>query len=306
MYVRYGMNSENYKNYTLGLGTSLAAYVLWGLLPLYWAMLSKLDSNSILAQRVIWTALFVLVLVLITQSKKFINDIFQLWKEKKRILLLVIASLLISINWLVYIWAVNSNHVLDTSIGYYMTPLLNVVLGRVIFKEYIITAKKISVCIAAIGIIILTIQLGTFPWISIALAASFALYGAAKKQLQLNPFSSIALESILISPLAIYYLLCVNLLSWTYYSSSTIDIALLLIGTGLITAAPMILFSFGANHLPLNLLGFLQYISPSIALVLAVFYFQESFDWPQLLAISCIWISLVIFSMSERFIITKK
>lgn len=306
MYMRYSMNSDNYKNYTLGLCTSLAAYVLWGLLPLYWAMLSKLDSNSILAQRVIWTALFVLVLVLITQSKKFINDIFQLWKEKKRILLLVIASLLISINWLVYIWAVNSNHVLDTSIGYYMTPLLNVLLGRVIFNEYIITAKKISVCIAAMGIVILTIQLGTFPWISIALAASFALYGAAKKQLQLNPFSSIALESILISPLALYYLLCVNPLSWTYYSSSTIDIALLLIGTGLITAAPMILFSFGANHLPLNLLGFLQYISPSIALVLAIFYFQESFDWPQLLAISCIWISLVIFSMSERFIITKK
>lgn len=293
------MKNHSHNQYKLGLTCAISTYLIWGVLPLYWDLLHTVDAFSILAQRVIWTLFLMILLILSFQRKQFINDCTYLWKNKKKLAFLVLAAALISINWFIYIWAVNHNHVVDTSIGYYLNPLFSVLLGVILFKEYIIWAKRFSMVLAALGIIILTFLLGIFPWIAIGLTLSFGLYGAVKKQLKLNPFSSITLETLFIFPISIYYLIAVDTSSWIYFDGNHNHIMWYLIGTGITTAVPMILFSFGANHLPLNLLGFLQYISPSIALILAIFYFHEAFTIAHFIAFSCIWAALVVFSISE-------
>lgn len=300
---KYGeefLMKENISYHRTGLLCALGANVIWGLLPLYWYFLHDVSAYTVLAHRVIWSSLFMLLLMMGLRWTSFIQDCRELWQNKRKVLLLLLAAFLISVNWLVYIWAVTHDHVMDTSIGYYLNPLLSVLLGVVFFKEYLITAKRISIALAAIGVLLLTILHGSFPWISLSLAMSFAVYGAVKKQLQINPFSSITLETLCIAPLAILYLWGVDSSSFAYFIGGMSPIALFLVGTGLVTALPLILFSFGANALPLNVLGFLQYMSPTIAFLLAVFVFRESFGLPQLVALSCIWGALVIFSVSER------
>lgn len=293
-------------NYRLGITCAIATYILWGVFPLYWALLDNVDAFSILAQRIVWTLVFMFLLVGLFRRQAFVANCKRLWADKKRLGLVTLASLLISANWLIYIWAVNNNHVLDTSIGYYLNPLVSVLLGVLLFGEYLIIAKRISVGLAAIGIIVLAFHLGHVPWIALGLALSFGLYGAVKKKLFIDPFSSITIETLLVSPLALIYLCFVNPSSWGFYSAAHIETVALLMGTGVVTAIPLILFSFGANHLPLNILGFTQYISPTIAFLLAIFYFKEGLDLVQLGALCCIWAALVIFTVSERFITYRK
>ena len=241
-----------------------------------------------------------IIIVGVTQRKRFIADCKMLWADKKKGALLVGASLLISCNWLIYIWAVSNNHVMDTSIGYYINPLLSVLLGVVVFKEYLIPAKWFAIAIAALGILMLTILHGVFPWISIGLALTFAIYGALKKKLNINPFSSITLETFFVTPLALIYLFFIDDFTLAYFNHGMTSTAWLLVFAGVTTSVPLVLFSFGANLLPLNVLGFLQYIAPTIAFVLSIFYFHEVFGLAQMLAFTCIWIALAIFSMSEK------
>ena len=185
------------------------------------------------------------------------------------------AAFVISLNWLTYIWAVNHDHVIDTSIGYYINPLMSVLFGIVFFRERISGLKKISLLLAAIGIVLMTYQLGKLPWVAVVLAVSFSIYGALKKELHLNP-----------SPV-------------NHFSLATPDLALFLMGTGVVTAVPLVLFSYGANLLPLNVLGFFQYISPTIGLLLGIFFFHESFGLAQISALGFVWAAIVLFTVAE-------
>lgn len=292
------------QNKKVGLICATSTYLIWGILPIYWAFLSQVDAYSILAQRIIWTLVIMLIISLGFRFTEFKQDCLNLWTDKKKLLLLLLASMLISINWFIYIWAVNHNHVIDTSIGYYLNPLFSVLLGVLLFKEYLILPKRISIFIATLGIIILTINLGKLPWISLGLTFSFGLYGAVKKFIKVNPFTSITLETIAILPASIIYFYMVDFSSWHYFNLEEPSTMLFLIGTGIATAVPMVLFSYGANNLPLNLLGFLQYISPTMTLILAIFYFHETFTFVEFSAFFCIWIALFIFTISEK--INKK
>ena len=225
---------------------------------------------------------------------------FQFLKEhRSQIILLLLAAVIISINWFTYIWAIANNHVMDTSLGYYINPLLNVVLGVILFKEVLTTPKKLSVIIATIGIALLTYQVRSLPLISMILAITFGLYGAVKKKVLIHPFTSIAVEAWLLTPLALLYTTVFDTTSWSYFGTDWYT-ALLLMGCGLTTAVPFILFSYGAQLLPLNLLGFLQYLAPTIIFLLSIFYFEESFDIPNIIAFSCIWIALAIYTMSNQ------
>ena len=284
-----------------GILSALSTYILWGILPLYWNLLGSVSADAILAHRICWSFVFMIVLLLLSRRwHKFLADCRALWADRQRALLLLGAAVMISINWLTYIWAVNSGHVIDTSIGYYINPLVNVLFGVVFFAERLTPAVKISTALAFTGVALMTWELGTLPWVAVVLALSFAVYGAMKKKLALTPFSSITLETMLMLPIALPYLVWVETSPAAHFGAGDASITLFLLGTGIATSVPLILFSYGANLLPLNVLGLLQYISPTIALLLGVFFFHEPFGTAQLIACSFIGLSLVIFTLSQR------
>ncbi len=289
------MNEINKK----GLSSTLLCCLIWGLLPLYWALLNQVSSFSVLSHRIIWSGFWMFFLVIATGRQQLRMDIQLLRTHLTQLGLLLLAAILISINWFTYIWAVTNQHVLDTSLGYYINPLLNVLLGILIYKERLLWPQKLSIAIAFLGVAIMTVQLGTFPIVSIILAVSFSLYGAVKKRLTIHPFSSIAFEAWLVTPIALWYLAAIDTTSWTFIENLT-PTGLLLIGAGLTTSIPLILFSYGARLLPLNILGFLQYLSPTMGFFLAIFYFGESFGTVQLIAFGCIWVALVLFTLSNQ------
>lgn len=295
------MNEINKK----GLSTTLLCCLIWGLLPLYWALLNQVSSFSVLSHRIIWSGFWMFFLVIATGREQLRIDIQHLRTHLTQLGLLLLAAVLISVNWFTYIWAVTNQHVLDTSLGYYINPLLNVLLGILIYKETLLWPQKLSIAIAVLGVSIMTFQMGTLPIVSIILAVSFSLYGAVKKRLTIHPFSSIAFEAWLVTPVALWYLAAVDTTSWAFIDNLT-PTGLLLIGAGLTTSIPLILFSYGARLLPLNILGFLQYLSPTMGFFLAIFYFGESFGTAQLIAFGCIWVALVLFSLSNRIPSARK
>ena len=177
---------------------------------------------------------------------------------------------------------------------------MSVLFGIVFFRERISGLKKISLLLAAIGIVLMTYQLGKLPWVAVVLAVSFSVYGALKKQLHLNPFSSITLETLLMVPFAVPYIGMLIMMSpANHFSLATPDLALYLMGTGVVTAVPLVLFSYGANLLPLNVLGFFQYISPTIGLLLGIFFFHETFGMAQISALGFVWVAIVLFTVAE-------
>ena len=288
------------QNKNLGYMAALGCYVLWGILPLYWHLLAEAEANEILAHRILWSVVFMLATVVATRRWNVLKtDCRELWQNKKRGALLMAAAIIISMNWLVYIWAVNHNHVIDTSIGYYINPLVNVLFGVAIFGETLSSPKKISIALAAVGIILMTLQIGKLPWVSVALALTFGSYGALKKMLHLDPFTSITLETLLLFPFAFYYAANLTASGAAHFGPATPLLSLLLAGCGVATAVPLILFSYGANLLPLNVLGFFQYISPTMTLLLGIFFFNEPFGLAQLCTFGFIWLALVVFSFSE-------
>lgn len=280
---------------------ALSTYLIWGVLPLYWNLLARAEANEILAHRIIWSFVFMVVVLMVTKRwQSFKEDCRALWQDKKRGVILLLAAFTISLNWLTYIWAVNHGHVIDTSIGYYINPLMSVLFGIVFFRERISGLKKISLLLAAIGIVLMTYQLGKLPWVAVVLAVSFSVYGALKKQLHLNPFSSITLETLLMVPFAVPYIGMLIMMSpANHFSLATPDLALYLMGTGVVTAVPLVLFSYGANLLPLNVLGFFQYISPTIGLLLGIFFFHETFGMAQISALGFVWVAIVLFTVAE-------
>lgn len=283
-----------------GMIAALSTYLIWGVLPLYWNLLARAEANEILAHRIIWSFFFMVVVLMVTKRwQSFKEDCRALWQNKKRGAILLLAAFTISLNWLTYIWAVNHDHVIDTSIGYYINPLMSVLFGIVFFRERISGLKKISLLLAAIGIVLMTYQLGKLPWVAVVLAVSFSVYGALKKQLHFNPFSSITLETLLMMPFAVPYIGILMMSPANHFSLATPDLALYLMGTGVVTAVPLVLFSYGANLLPLNVLGFFQYISPTIGLLLGIFFFHETFGMAQISALGFVWAAIVLFTVAE-------
>ncbi|RHF50359.1 EamA family transporter RarD [Mitsuokella multacida] len=279
---------------------ALSTYLIWGVLPLYWNLLARAEANEILAHRIIWSFFFMVVVLMVTKRwQSFKEDCRALWQNKKRGAILLLAAFTISLNWLTYIWAVNHGHVIDTSIGYYINPLMSVLFGIVFFRERISGLKTISLLLAAIGIVLMTYELGKLPWVAVVLAVSFSVYGALKKQLHLNPFSSITLETLLMVPFAVPYIGMLMMSPANHFSLATPDLALYLMGTGVVTAVPLVLFSYGANLLPLNVLGFFQYISPTIGLLLGIFFFHETFGMAQISALGFVWAAIVLFTVAE-------
>lgn len=287
-------------HYRRGLIAACSSFIIWGTLPLYWYFLSHVEAGEILAHRIAWSFIFMIFVLIFTSRKQLTTDLHFLAQDKKRIGFLILAALLITANWLIYIWAVTHGHVIDTSIGYYLNPLISVLLGVVCFSEKLSMPKQISVVLAGIGIALMTWQSGHFPWIALLVSGTFALYGAVKKVLHLNPVSSITLETFIVLAPSIFYIYNLSQNGRGHFPSGDVTTALLLLGAGIVTAVPLLLFSYGANELPLNVLGFTQYISPTLAFFWGIFFFREPFSADNLMSLSLIWVSLIIFSLGER------
>lgn len=283
-----------------GIAAALGAYILWGILPVYWKLIHAVTAYEILAHRIIWSFVFMLLILLVSgKFTSFWAEARQIVAEPRKLFGITMASLLISINWLTYIWAVNDNRIVETSLGYYMNPLVSVLLGIGVLKERLSFWQKVSFGLAFLGVINMLVQLGSLPWVALVLAVSFALYGMCKKMVSVGPFTGITLETLIVSPIALVYLA-------SQYQNGLPQILVdspitlgLLAGTGIITAVPLILFAQGANKLSLTILGFLQYVSPTIALLLGVLLYHEAFTTVHWISFSFIWGALVIFSMAK-------
>ena len=283
-----------------GLWAAISSYALWGILPLYWKLLKGLEAYEILAHRIIWSFLFMIPLLAAAKKKKLLLDtVHSLFSRSRKGWLIMAAALLISANWCLFIWAVTHDHIVDSSFGYYINPLVSVFLGVILFKERLSLLKWISISIAFIGILGMSLWIGRFPFISLGLALTFGLYGAVKKDLRISPFISITLETLLVLPAALAYATMLGTGGNSHFFVGNSLYTFCLIFAGPVTAVPLLLFSAGANRLPLNVLGFCQYISPSLSLLLGVFLYNEPFTEIQLFGFSSIWTALLLFTIAD-------
>lgn len=286
------------KERNIGLLSTLACYILWGLLPLYWHLLEQMDAVFILANRIIWSAVFTAGILLITKKTQ---DVKAVIRDKKKMRLMIPAAITITINWGVYIWAVNAGHLLDSSLGYYMNPLVVFAIGIALFHETSGVIDWIALGLAAIGVLIATIAYGAFPWVAVVLALSFGLYGTLKKLAGVGGLASIAVETLLIAPFALAFLVFAPESHASLAKLTPLTTALLLL-TGVVTASPLILFTYGVNRLPLTTVGFLQYSSPTLQMIIGVLVFQEALTQDRIVAFAFIAAALVLYTigMTQR------
>lgn len=273
---------------------ALGAYTLWGVFPLYWHLITKVSAVEILAHRIFWSAIFMFILAWYVYKIKLI-PVLKNWKQMKYLL---ITGTLISANWGVYIWAVNNNHVVDASLGYYINPLINVVLGYLFLNERLNKLQRVALFMALVGVTYLTIDYGKFPVIALFLASTFAAYGLLRKKAKVDAVPALTIETALVAPLALVFLISTFITNKSTYTFSDFSTLILLLGAGPATAIPLLLFGKAAETVPLSILGFVQYLSPTLQLFIGLFIFKEPFTSAHLICFSFIWFGLLLFSMS--------
>ena len=268
------------------------AFLLWGVLPLYWKLLQHVPEGQVLAHRVVWSALLTL-LVSLAWFRPEIRGVFRSWRVFRTLLL---GGALLGINWFTYIYAVTNGHVVEASMGYYINPLFSVVLGVVILRERLGRGEWVAVMSAAVGVLLLGLRLSRLPWIALTLTATFGVYGLVKNRTTVPAIPALALETASLSPLALAYLLMTTGAGDFVTAFPT---GPLLIGAGFVTALPLYLFAEGARRIMLSLVGFLQYIAPTITLAIGVLVFGEPFTLLHLVGFAFIWVGIVIFSVAR-------
>ncbi len=287
-------------DYKKGLACGLGAYVLWGVLPVYWKLLDDVLPFEILSSRFMWSCVFVALLI-IFQGKLplFLSEVKSIFSSFKTGAAMVSAAFVISINWGSFIWAVNNGHIVETSMGYYINPLVSVLFAVLFLRERLNKMQIAAVLCACVGVASMVWSFGKLPWVSLTLAVSFALYGLIKKLLPVSSLTSIMLETLIITPLALMYEYTLWQQGVSFYASGDTQVLCLLAGAGAVTAVPLLLFTAGAKLLPLKIIGFLQYISPTLTLLLGVFVYGEPFTASHLLAFGWIWAALALFVVSQ-------
>jgi chloramphenicol-sensitive protein RarD len=290
------MNNRETK---IGTLYTLSAYLMWGLFPLYWIPLQQIPALEILAHRIFWSLIFMLCLLWLTHSlHSFIRQLKELIAKPRLLLFVFSASVLISINWLIYIWAVNNGHVIESSMGYYINPLISILLGILFLKEKLTIWQLVACLLAAAGVLIQTISYGQVPWIALSLALTFGFYGLAKKLIYIKPSLELTFETLFVVPAALIYLIFLQQSGSAAFGSGSWSIAALLIGTGVVTAVPLLFFAEGAQRISLIMIGFFQYITPTMQLIIGIVIYREPFHSIQLISFSFIWLGLLVFTLS--------
>lgn len=288
------------ENYKQGIFFGLAAYVLWGILPVYWKALELVSPFEILSSRFMWSCVFVFLLIIFQKKwPLFTKEVKQVFSNVKTGAAMVAAGITISFNWGTFIWAVNNGHIVETSMGYHINPLVSILFAVVFLRERLDKMQLAAITCAFIGVASMVYSFGKIPWVSLTLAFTFALYGLLKKILPVSALTSIMLETLLITPLALVYEYSLWQQGVSFYASGNLQVIMMLTGAGIVTAIPLLLFTAGARLLPLKIIGFLQYISPTLTLLIGVFVYNEAFTASHLLAFGWIWAALLLFIVSQ-------
>lgn len=276
-----------------GIFTAAGAYLIWGLLPIYWKSLGSVPAIEILLHRIIWALVFVALLLTWQGRWAWLRPAL----TNGRVMLTFLgSSILITINWLTYIWAVNAGYIIDTSLGYFINPLFSVFLGVVLLGERPLFLQIVALVFATMGVLYLTILYGAFPWISLTLALSFGLYGLMKKLASLSALEGLSLETLLLSIPAIMLLVYFEIDGTGSFGHTSLNVNILLILCGVVTAVPLILFAHGARRITLTNLGVLQYIAPTCQFVIGVVIYGEQVSADRLIGFGLVWVGLIIFT----------
>ena len=285
----------------------LICYFSWGLFPIYFKLLKNIDAYEVLTMRVLCSFIFMFLVVAAAKNKNAIfTELSNLWKDKKAFLLLVLASFLITGNWLTYIIAVNTNHVLEASFGYYLNPIVTIILAVVFLKEKLTRTQTIACLCVGGSLLYLFISLGSLPWISIMLALTFGLYSLCNKKILLSPKASLFIETAIVSPIAlmyISYLASNNAITLHKFGPTTLIYVLL---SGVVTAVPLMLFAKGATDIPLYILGILQYLPPTMQFFIGIFVYGEALSIQKLISFSIIWVAVAVFCYSAIISMKKQ
>lgn len=268
-------------------------YFLWGLVPLYWRQLSAINPVELIAHRHVWSLVFLLALIGLQGG---FGDVRSALRSRRAIARNLVSASFLTANWLVYVWGVNTGHVIETSLGYFLVPLVNVAAGRFILHEHLRRAQWIAIGLAASGVALMIFQLGRPPWIALVLAGTWGAYSLMRKQSTLGAITGLTLETLLLAPLAIGFLV------WQHHTGEgalgRVDLRThaLVLSAGVITAIPLLLFAYGARRIRLSTLGLLQYLAPSVQLVLGIWVFHEAFSRSRVLSFAFIWAALALYT----------
>ncbi len=281
-----------------GVLFAIAAYSMWGLAPMYFKLLQSMPAIEILMHRIVWSAVILAGLIVGLKQK---NKVIKALRSRKVMTILLVAGLLLGANWLLFIWAINSDHILDASLGYYINPLINMLLGRLFLGEKLRPLQQVAVVLAILGVSVLVFSYGELPWIALVLAGTFGVYGLLRKQVEVDSLPGLFIETMMMLPFAIVF--------WVAFASpqsdmtaNTLEMNTILFAAGIVTTAPLLCFTAAARRIMYSTLGFFQYIGPTIMFVLAVFLYGEPLQEARLITFAFVWTGLLLFSAdSLRF-----
>ncbi|KAJ9434511.1 MULTISPECIES: EamA family transporter RarD [Pantoea] len=275
-----------------GIGYALGAYFIWGIAPAYFKLVKEVPATEIMTHRVIWSALFMLLLITLTRSWAQVRSVLA---QPKKVLLLALTAVTIGGNWLLFIWAVNNQHMLEASLGYFINPLINVVFGMLFLRERFRRLQWLAVLLATTGVLVQLWQFGSLPIIGLGLALSFALYGLVRKKIQVDAQSGMLIETLWLFPLAAIYLFGFADSATSHLSTNAMSLNLKLVAAGIITTIPLMLFAAACARLRLSTVGFFQYLGPTLMFLLAVLFYGESLTPDKMVTFGFIWLALAVF-----------
>lgn len=281
-----------------GVIYAILAFIFWGLVPIYFKLVSSVSPMEILIHRILWSVLFLSILIVVTKQTRALKKIL---KDKKKMKILFLTSILVSSNWLIFIWAISNDKITEASLGYYINPIVNVILGILFFSEKPTKLQKIAILFALFAIVNEIISFGSIPLVSVSLALTFGFYGMLRKKISLPSVAGLYIETLLISPFAIVYFIYLVYTSANMFVFPPNYISWLLVCAGLITVIPLLWFNAATTRISLVKLGFLQYIGPTLAFLLGVFVYHEPFDEKKLITFAFIWVALIFFTMDSRY-----
>ena len=280
---------------TRGTISTVTAFFLWGIFPIYWKALQHVSSTQILAHRIVWSLLFVLFLLSIQRRWRGVKTVLSFYRH---VLTFVVTAYLLGANWLTYIWAINTNQVVEASLGYFVNPLVNVFLGMVFLRERLYRWQKLSVLLALVGVVFLTFRYGRIPWIAFTLAFTFGIYGLLRKTAAAESLVGLFSETAILAPIALTYLAYLGFEGSNAFGSFGLKTDALLTGAGAVTAIPLLLFGYGARRIQYATVGFLQYITPTLILLVGVLIYREPFTSNHAISFGFVWVAIGTYSIS--------
>lgn len=276
-----------------GIAYAFSAFTIWGLFPVYFKTLHQIPALEMLAHRMAWSLVFVVAVLLVRHHWAWLGPAL---RDRRLVARFAASAVLLSANWGIYIWAVNAGHIVEASLGYFINPLINVLFGYAFLRERLRPSQWCAVALAALGVAWLTWQNGAPPWISLALALTFGGYGLLRKTAQLGALEGLALETVLLFPVAVVYLTIIGMAGASHFAHAPLGMQLLLAAAGPVTAVPLLLFAAAARRIPLSMLGLIQYVTPTLQLLTGVLVYGEAFGSTRAIGYGAIWIALALYS----------